>query len=123
RRQVLIQDEITTTTGFQWRMHTNATISINGTTATLSLDGKEMKVVLLSPSGVTWTQSEAKRMSGDVTPPAPDQENPGVSVLIAEVPQGTQTVEVVFNPSWGDGVELKNPPSIPLDSWGLKTHD
>ncbi|KAK7053258.1 hypothetical protein VNI00_003884 [Paramarasmius palmivorus] len=123
RKQVLIRDEVTTTTGFQWRMHTNATISIDGNAATLSLDGKEMKVVLLSPSGVTWTQSEAKRMSSDVTPPAPDQENPGVSVLIAELPQGSQIVEVVFNPSWGDGTELKNPPSVQLSSWGLGTHD
>ncbi|ESK92034.1 heparinase ii iii family protein [Moniliophthora roreri MCA 2997] len=92
-------------------------------TSTLSLDGKELKVVLRLPSSVTWTQSEAKRMNGNVTPPAPDQENPGVTVLIAEVPQGVQTVEVVFNPSWGDDLELRNPPSVSLDSWGLETHD
>ncbi|ESK83462.1 heparinase ii iii family protein [Moniliophthora roreri MCA 2997] len=121
RRQVLIRDEVTTNTGFQWRMHTNATVSIDGSTATLSLDGKETKVVLTSPSGVSWTQSEAKRMAG--TPPAPDQENTGVTVLIAEIPQGSQTVEVVFNPSWGEGVELKTPPSVELSAWGLGTHD
>ncbi|EEB99954.1 hypothetical protein MPER_00232 [Moniliophthora perniciosa FA553] len=80
-----------------------------------------MKVVLTSPSGVSWTQSEAKRMEG--TPPAPDQENRGVTVLIAEIPQGSQTVEVVFNPSWGEGVELKTPPSVELSAWGLGTHD
>ncbi|KAK7033651.1 hypothetical protein VNI00_012651 [Paramarasmius palmivorus] len=123
RKQVLIRDEVTTTTGFQWRMHTNATISIDGSTATLQLDGKEMKVVLTSPSGASWTQSEAKRMSSDVTPPEADQENPGVSVLIAEIGEGSQTVEVVFNPSWGEGVTIQTPPSVELSAWSLSSHD
>ncbi|KAF9258854.1 hypothetical protein L218DRAFT_934384 [Marasmius fiardii PR-910] len=121
RKQVLIQDEVTTTTGFQWRMHTNATVSIDGNTATLSLDGKEMKVVLLEPQGVSWNRTDAVRMSG--TPPSPDQANPGVSVLIAEVGQGSQRVQVLFNPSWGDGTQLNNPPAVPLDSWTLTSHD
>ncbi|KAG7098244.1 hypothetical protein E1B28_000208 [Marasmius oreades] len=121
RKQVLIQDEVATTTGFQWRMHTNATVSIDGNTATLSLDGKEMKVVLVEPQGVSWSRTDAVRMSG--TPPAPDQPNPGVSVLIAEVGQGTQRVQVLFNPTWDDGTQLKTPPSVALDGWSLTSHD
>ena len=123
RRQFLLQDEITAEGAIQWRMHTNATISIDGSTATLQLDGKEMKVVLTSPSGASWTQSEAKRMSSDVTPPEADQENPGVSVLIAEIGEGSQTVEVVFNPSWGEGVTIQTPPSVELSAWSLSSHD
>ncbi|KAK1224081.1 hypothetical protein PQX77_008411 [Marasmius sp. AFHP31] len=121
RKQVLIQDEVSTTTGFQWRMHTNATISIDGSTATLSLDGKEMKVVLVEPQGVSWNRSDAVRMSGN--PPAADQPNPGVSVLFAEVGQGTQRVQVLFNPTWDDGTQLKTPPSVALNDWSLTSHD
>lgn len=40
RRQILLQDDISgSTTDIQWRMHTNATVTTNGNTATLTLEG------------------------------------------------------------------------------------
>jgi len=126
RKQVLIQDEITASAGIQWRMHTNATISINsaGTTATLSLDGQTMEVIILSPSsGATFSQSLAVRFPTDPIPPQPDQENPGVMVLIISLDPGTYNLQVLFNPQWSDGTTLVTPPSVDLDNWTLTSHN
>jgi hypothetical protein len=90
RKQVLIQDEISSTAPVMWRMHTNATVSPNGASATLTLDGQTMQVSILSPtSGVKFETLDAKRFDTDVTPPEADQENPGVTVLIINLPAGT----------------------------------
>lgn len=92
RKQILIQDEITSTAGIQWRMHTNATVTTNGASVTLVRDGKTIDVSILSPSGATFTTSAAKRFDTDPTPPAPDQDNPGIPVLIIELNAGTQNI-------------------------------
>ncbi|KAJ7442257.1 chondroitin AC/alginate lyase [Mycena latifolia] len=124
RKQVLLQDEITASASIMWRMHTNATVSISGTSATLTLDGKTMDVSILNaPDGATFTQSAATRLSTDVTPPDPDQENPGVTVLIISLPAGTYNLQVLFNPQWNDGTTFVTPPSVDLDSWTLRSHD
>lgn len=125
RKQVLIQDEITTQSSIQWRMHTNATVDTSaGTSATLSLDGKTMKVSILSPtSGATFTTSRAVRMQSDVTPPLPDQDNPGVTVLIISLNPGTYNLQVLFNPQWDDSTNFVTPPSVELAQWTLTSHD
>jgi len=130
RRQVLIQDEVAgATTAWQWRMHTNATVSTSGTSATLTLDGETMKIDILSPpSGASFSTSEAVRFSTDVTPPAADQANPGVTVLIVEVQPGTSTttLEILFTPQWNDGGsdlgsgQVKN---VALGDWSLTSHN
>lgn len=89
RKQVLIQDEINSSEPVMWRMHTNATVSLSGTSATLTLDGQTMQVSILSPpDGATFSTSAAKRLDSDVVPPTPDQDNPGVTVLIISLPAG-----------------------------------
>lgn len=126
RKQVLIQDEITASEGIQWRMHTNATISLDtaATTATLSLDGQTLEVKILSPSsGATFTTSDAVRFPTDPVPPQPDQDNTGVKVLIISLPAGTYNLQVLFNPQWSDGTTLVTPPSVNLDDWSLTSHN
>jgi len=124
RKQVLIQDEITSSDSIQWRMHTNATITTDGASATLALDGKTMKVSILSPaSGATFTKSDAVRFSSDPTPPAPDQENLGVSVLIIALNAGTYNLQVLFNPQWSDSTTFVTPPSVDLSNWSLTSHN
>ncbi|KAJ6621575.1 chondroitin AC/alginate lyase [Mycena sp. CBHHK59/15] len=126
RKQVLIQDEITSTAAVQWRMHTNATVAVDssGTSATLSLDGQTMNVSIQNPpSGAAFTTSEAKRFDTDETPPVPDQENLGVTVLIISLPAGTYNLQVLFNPQWKDKTTFVTPPSVALDNWTLASHN
>ena len=109
-------------------MQTNATISIDqgGTSATLTLDGQTMKVAMLNPpSGAAFTQSAAERFQTDVTPPEADQPNPGVSVLIIDLPAGTYSLQVLFNPQWPGmaASDFVTPPSVALSDWTLTSHN
>lgn len=127
RKQVLLQDEISTTdAAVMWRMHTNATISLSGATATLSLGGKTLQAQILSPSSAQFEQMDPVRLSSD--PPLPsgqsDQENKGVHVLVINLPAGTSTIQVLFNPQW-DGMsssDFVTPNNVALDSWSLTSH-
>ncbi|KAJ7890562.1 hypothetical protein B0H14DRAFT_3105325 [Mycena olivaceomarginata] len=95
---------------FMWRMHTNATVKTSGTSATLTIGDKTMDVSILNaPDGATFTTSAATRLNTDVTPPAPDQENPGVTVLIISLPAGTYNLQVLFSPQWNDGTSAVTP--------------
>ena len=127
RRQVLIQDEINASAGVMWRMHTNATVSIDsaGTTATLTLDGQTMKISLLNaPSGAKFTTMEPVRFSTDPALPSGqvDQPNPGVTVLAISLDAGSYTLEVLFNPQWDGFTDFATPNSVALDSWSLTSH-
>jgi len=131
RKQVLLQDDISNaSTAVQWRMHTNATITIasSGTSATLTLASKTLQVQLLNaPSGVTFSTAQPVRYSTD--PPLPsgqtDQPNPGVTVLVIDVPAGTNSLQVLFNPQW-DGMSagsFQTPAAVPIDNWSLTSHE
>ena len=111
-----------------WRMHTNATVTIssNGTSATLNLDGQVMIVTLLNPpSGAIFTTGPAVRFASSPPPPQPDQPNPNVTVLIISLPAGTYTLEVLFNPQWPgmSASDFVTPPSVALANWSLFSHD
>lgn len=85
-----------------------------------------MKVAMLSPpSGAAFTTSDAVRFSSDVTPPVPDQENPGVQVLIISLPAGTYTLQVLFNPQWSgmSSNDFVTPPTVALDGWSVTSHN
>ncbi|KAF9462099.1 heparinase II/III family protein [Collybia nuda] len=130
RRQVLIQDEINSQNSVQWRMHTNATIEVDttggGTSAKLTIGDKTMLVTMLNPpTGATFSSSDAVRMPSDVTPPIPDQENPGVKVLIISLPAGTYNLQVLFNPQWSGMAsgDFVTPKAVALDDWSLTSHD
>ncbi|KAG6896416.1 hypothetical protein C0992_008418 [Termitomyces sp. T32_za158] len=130
RKQVLIQDEIQTSSSVQWRMHTNATVTIDssGTSATLALDGQTLIIQMIDPpSGAAFTTSEAVRFSSDPIPPAPDQPNPGVTVLMISVPvtAGPYTLQTLFNPQWSgmSASDFVKPPKVSLDQWSLTSHN
>lgn len=126
RKQVLLQDEIAATAGVQWRMQTNATIQAEGATATLTLDNQTMKVTIVNPpSGAAFSRSDAVRISTDPAPPVADQPNPGVSVLIIDLPAGTYTLQVLFDPQWPgmSASDFVTPNSVALDSWTLTSHN
>ncbi|KDQ63447.1 hypothetical protein JAAARDRAFT_29468 [Jaapia argillacea MUCL 33604] len=126
RKQVLIQDEITATASVMWRMHTNATVTTSGTSATLQLGSETMTVQILNPpSGASFSTMQAVRFATDPTPPVPDQPNPGVTVLVINLPAGTYTLEVLFNPQWSgmSSSDFVTPPNVPLASWSLTSHN
>ncbi|KAI0317877.1 heparinase II/III family protein [Amylostereum chailletii] len=130
RKQVLLQDEINAQASVMWRMHTNATVTINsgGTSATLELDGQKMTVELLNaPSGAQFTTLAAERLSTDPALPSGqvDQPNPGVTVLAISLGAGTYSLQVLFNPQWpgASASDFKTPPSVGLAQWSLTSHN
>lgn len=128
RRQMLVQDDLTgITEASQWRAQTNATISLDSTarTATLSLGGKKLVAQILSPAGVTFSDLPSAR-----TDKAPalgaglaDMSNGDARVLAIDIPAGTNSVQVLFNPQWDDFTDFKTPPSVPLADWTLTSHN
>jgi hypothetical protein len=129
RKQVLVQDDITgAQSEIQWRMHTNATVTLSGTSASLSLEGKTMQVSILNPpSGAQFETLDAVRYSDDPALPdgMTDQANPGVTVLAITLPAGTYNLQVLFNPQWPGmaASDFKTPPFVAIDSWALRSHD
>ncbi|KAM0751042.1 hypothetical protein T439DRAFT_288209, partial [Meredithblackwellia eburnea MCA 4105] len=132
RRQILLQDEVDVpTAGIQWRMHTNATITMsNGNrTATLTLDKQTMVVELLTPTTAVFSTAEPVRLSTDPTLPtdaaSQDQPNPGVTVLTITIPTGQQTVQVLFNPQWSDfsSNSYITPATVALADWSVTSHE
>ena len=88
---MLLQDDINAAGTVMWRMHTNATVTIDsgGTSATLALDGQKMEMTILNPpSGATFTMGDGVRLTGDPALPSgqTDQANPGVTVLMISLP-------------------------------------
>ncbi|KAI0830525.1 chondroitin AC/alginate lyase [Trametes gibbosa] len=128
RRQVLIQDEINASQSVMWRMHTNATVTTDGTSAKLQIGDKTMQMSILNaPSGATFTTGPAQRLSTD--PPLidnqVDQPNPGVTVVMISLPAGEYSLQVLFNPQW-DGMSASDfvtPASVAIDSWSLTSHN
>ena len=111
-----------------WRMHTNATVSVDGNTATLTIGDKSLQMSILNPpDGVTLTTGPAQRFDDD--PPLPpnqvDQPNPGVTVVMISLPAGTYSLQVLFNPQW-EGMsssDFVTPPSVPIGQWTLTSHN
>ncbi|KAI0963980.1 hypothetical protein AcW1_000911 [Taiwanofungus camphoratus] len=130
RKQVLLQDDITASGPVMWRMHTNATVTINssGNGATLQIGNEKMEMSIISPgSGYTLSTGQAVRFSTD--PPLPagqsDLPNPGVTVIMISLDAGTYSLQVLFNPQW-DGMssnDFVTPPSVPINSWSLTSHN
>lgn len=109
-------------------MHTNATIDIDaaGTTATLSLGGKRLIAQFVNPpAGMRFQRLEPVRTTNAPqlnTGQAADQPNPGVSVLAFDIPAGTNTAQVLFNPQWDGFTNFRTPASVPLSGWSLDSH-
>ncbi|KII94278.1 hypothetical protein PLICRDRAFT_100953 [Plicaturopsis crispa FD-325 SS-3] len=129
RKQVLLQDEITASANIQWRMHTNATVTVDssGTSATLVIGDQKLTMTILNPpSGVKINTGPAQRFSTDPTPPEADQPNPGVTVVsIDGMSSGTYNLQVLFNPQWPgmSSSDFKTPSSVDLDNWSATSHN
>ena len=128
RKQVLLQDDINTSGSIMWRMHTNATVTVDGATATLKIGDKTLTMSILNaPEGFSMTTGPAERFSDDpaLPPGQVDQPNPGVTVVMISLPAGSYSLQVLFNPQW-DGMsssDFVTPPSVPLGSWSLTSHN
>jgi hypothetical protein len=129
RKQVLLQDEIDASVPIMWRMHTNATVTINpgGTSATLKLDGQTMTMsILCPPNGAQITTMAAVRLASDPPTPlgSPDQPNPGVTVVTIQLDAGQYDLQVLFNPHWNgmSAKDFKTPSSVPIGSWTTTSH-
>lgn len=131
RKQVLLQDDITNApAAFQWRVQTNATITTNGATATMALGGQTMIASILNaPSGVTFGTAQPTRLPTDPVLPTSaidqDQPNPGVTVLTIDIPTGTNSIQVLWNPQWPgmSSSDFVTPPSVPVNNWSLTSHN
>lgn len=90
---------------------------------------KMIATILNPPSGVQFSTANATRYDTDPALPSgdenQDQPNPGVTVLIIEIPTGTNSIQVLFNPQWSgmDSKDFKTPPSVPIDNWSLTSHN
>lgn len=127
RKQVLIQDDITAQGAIEWRMHTNATVSVDtgGQSATLTIGDKTLKMAILNaPSGAQITTGPAVRYPDDPPTPAgsPDQDNPGVTVVSINLAAGTYNLQVLFNPQWPGVSNFNTPGFVALDNWSLTSH-
>ncbi|KAK4047892.1 hypothetical protein OIV83_005074 [Microbotryomycetes sp. JL201] len=129
RRQVLLQDEIDASAQAQWRMHTNATVSLsnNGATATLELNGKSLVVEILEPaSGVAFTtQENPTRIAGDPALPSGQVDQPNDGVTLLSITTDAPTIAVLFTPQY-EGVSQNSyltPPLVPIQDWALRSHD
>lgn len=129
RRQVLLRDEIDVSGNFMWRMNTNATVEMgaNNQTATLSLGGETLEVQLRSPADATFTVLPPTPLPGAPTLDGGEyshnMENEGVSVLAVELTtEGSQVIEVLFNPQWSDFDSFQTPPDVALADWSLTSH-
>ncbi|KAI0652050.1 chondroitin AC/alginate lyase [Trametes meyenii] len=128
RKQVLLQDDIDTSGAIMWRMHTNATVSVSGTSATLTIGDKKLQMSLVNPpDGVQVSTADAVRFDDDPALPQGqvDQPNPGVTVVEISLPAGKYSLQVLFNPQW-DGMsssDFVTPPSVAIDDWSLTSHN
>lgn len=136
RRQVLIQDDISglpSGTNFQWRAHSNASITLNDATATLALGGQTMLASIIGgPSGATFTTAQPTPTASDPAAPSPtgdqkagDEPNPGVTVLVVETTGSGEdfSLQVLLNPQWEGFSSFVTPSSVPIDNWSTTSHN
>ncbi|KAI1789808.1 chondroitin AC/alginate lyase [Ganoderma leucocontextum] len=128
RKQVLLQDDINASGSIMWRMHTNATVSVSGTSATLTIGDKKVQMSILNPpDGVSVTTGLAQRFENDPALPEgqTDQPNPGVTVVMINLPAGSYSLQVLFNPQWSgmSGSDFKTPAAVAIDDWSLTSHN
>jgi len=114
RRAVLVQDEfdIAEPCSIAWGMTTHASIKVEKNRAVLSLNGKEMKAVILSPAGLVFSSE-----SGEQQPP--QALNDGVSRLVikADAVRGPFRIVVLLEPVWKDQKLPFQPRIVKLSDW------
>ncbi|HWA26609.1 MAG TPA: heparinase II/III family protein [Lacunisphaera sp.] len=119
RSRVLVQDEVTglkTGVPLTWRMLTPATVALAGRQATLTRNGRTLRVEILSPETARFATRPA-------TPPTVvEEQNAGITELVAEVPAKTGEesdvrIAVLLTPV-GDKWPARPAPTLePLEEW------
>ena len=83
--------------------------------------------ILNVPSGAVLSHADATRFADDPALPEgqTDQPNPGVTVVTIDLPAGSYSLQVLFNPQWPDmsASDFKTPPSVQLSDWTLTSHN
>jgi len=110
RRAVLVQDEFTldAPTDLAWGMNTDAQVTLDGATATLTMWGQQLTATLLAPAGATFDPATLK--DHRLTIHLPNQ-------------QGTVRLAVLFAPKWPDGKTVAVPAVKALAEWGVEKSD
>jgi hypothetical protein len=113
RMHVMVQDEIETNTPSEiaWSMHTRAEITLDGGTATLTLDGTHLRAKIIEPVDATFVVESAERSK-------PENPNTGMRKLMVRLPErsGTTRLVVLFTP-YRDTVAGYQPTIRPLAEW------
>lgn len=100
RRAVIVHDtfNLVAPADIAWGMTTDAAIETNGSTATLTQDGKQLIATVLEPEGAAFTVESAER-------PEPERRNEGVRRLVVRIPAqaGATAITVLLAPVWPEG--------------------
>lgn len=122
RRQVLVQDEIRARAPSQawWFMHTEAEVEIgpDGSTATLTRDGKRLWARVLAPAGARFTVMDARPLPGTANPEGQNP-NQGIRKLAVRLDGVTDArIAVLLAPlPAGEAVPTDLPAVRPLSTW------
>lgn len=111
RRRVLVQDEVTAARPAQirWQMLTRAKVDLSGEKAVLTQQGSTLTARLLEPKGGRFEVVGA-------SPPPPQRQNPGASLLTVKVEAPDRPVRIVVLLELGPGDAA--PPAVgPLERW------
>ncbi|GAB6167140.1 hypothetical protein JCM19992_31400 [Thermostilla marina] len=86
---VLVQDEVVDTHGQEivWQAHTKAKVSLEGSEAVLSLDGKKLYAKVFAPADARFTTLPC-------TPPEPQNQNRGVTKLGVRIDDPGESVVI-----------------------------
>jgi hypothetical protein len=121
RARVLVQDDIEAPepeTTLTWQMLTGAQIRLEGRRATLTQNGRTLRVDILTPESARFASRPA-------TPPTTvENQNEGISILFTEIaaPSASVTsnnvrVAVLLTPMGERWRELPVPELVPLEEW------
>lgn len=122
RRQVLVQDEVRADRPAEvwWFLHTPAqvTVSDDGQSALLSLDGRRLQARLLGPAAARFTVRDAKPLPSS---PQPEKQNPncGIRKLAVQLREVRDLrLTVLLTPLKDDtSLSLSAPEVRPLAQW------
>ncbi|MBQ2446234.1 MAG: heparinase II/III family protein, partial [Oscillospiraceae bacterium] len=127
RSRVLLRDELVCASPSEvyWFAHTKANISISadGKTAELTMNGKTLLAQLVSPANGVFTQMEAQALP---TSPNPEgqKSNAGIRKLAIHLKNVTATeITVVFTPVLEEADRKKSLPSVTLETLSAQLKD
>lgn len=120
RARVLVQDDIRALqpgTPLTWQMLTGAQIELEGRRATLTQNGRTLRVEILTPETARFATRPAR------PPTTAEDQNEGISALVAEIPAAVgeraadTRVAVLLTPVGEKWPQLPAPRLVPLEEW------